>query len=131
MIENLFFPHLDLNFFFLLNLGCSEIPQRFRISSTTMVCSLLIFIALFTSIVSASLYGDNWVASNAATEVWRSCAINSGTGQYAVACANGNYIYYSSDSGHTWTQSDSISASWWSVAISSTGQYAVAGGNSG
>ena len=60
--------------------------------------------------------------------VWQSVSI-SGTGQYGLACSLQGSIYYSSDSGQTWTPTSTPGISglnWYSVSISGTGQYGLA-----
>jgi len=53
------------------------------------------------------------------------------TGQYGIVCGNGGYIHYTSNYGLTWTQSNTISAAWWSCAISQTTSNAIACVNGG
>ena len=60
---------------------------------------------------------------------FNSCSMSS-TGQYCIACTIFEkvswYIYYSSDYGQSWYNSENTQGNWWSVSISSTGQYGIA-----
>lgn len=50
-------------------------------------------------------------------------------GTCVIAIVYSNYIYYSSNSGDTWTQSNAPTARWYSVSMSKTGKYAIATNN--
>ena len=60
---------------------------------------------------------------------FNSCSMSS-TGQYCIACPLfeivSDYIYYSNDYGQSWYNSENTQGNWWSVSISSTGQYGIA-----
>ena len=111
---------LSLFFMSAAVLAIPDVVIATNTSSPSLVPSLVPSIA-------PSYYGDNWVTSNAASSTWYYCAMNSATGQYAVAPAYNSYLYYSSDYGATWSKSGSISAKWQSVDMSSSGEYAIAG----
>ena len=68
---------------------------------------------------------STWNKSNSNSANWRSVRL-SGNGNYALAVASSNYIYYSIDYGLNWIQSNSISGNWSEVTISDNGQYSIA-----
>ena len=84
------------------------------------------------SIYNSSNYGVTWIANNSAPNSysWEGLAM-SYTGQYQTAVSDYN-MYNSINYGVTWTINDSapnansLGGAWYSVAISSSGQYQVA-----
>ena len=63
---------------------------------------------------------------NVLTKNW-SCVASDATGTNLAACVYGEYIYTSSDSGATWTQTEALSnKNWTSITSDATGQYLAA-----
>ena len=88
---------------------------------------------------STNCASDNsWIQSNGCPSQYWSSVSNSSTGQYALACyintVSNNVIsvpgaiYYSSNYGQDWSEANTIGSenNWFSVSISSTGQYGLA-----
>jgi len=90
------------------------------------------------SIYISSNYCVNWVDVPSITGNWTSSALSS-SGQYCIACTGSttntnntnSVIYKSLDYGVTWSINTSTptNANWSSVALSSSGQYSIAGSN--
>jgi photosystem II stability/assembly factor-like uncharacterized protein len=81
-------------------------------------------------IYQSSTYGDSFYElTNSPSDYWNTITSDS-TGQYLVAGREGSYqdIYYSSDSGETWTQSTVAQNTWIQVLSNTTGQYVYAYG---
>lgn len=77
-------------------------------------------------------YGKTWKLSNPPPNdpFTSSCNCVSISGKYAVAGANGGYIYYSDDSGANWNKSTSDQKTWWRISIDGANAVAcVNGGN--
>ena len=74
-----------------------------------------------------------WSQSDSSGNTWTSVSISS-NGLNGLACANPGSIYYTSDSGKTWTQSTTsgtTSLKWTSVSIASNGLNGLACANTG
>jgi photosystem II stability/assembly factor-like uncharacterized protein len=71
----------------------------------------------------SSDYGNTWITVTGSTI--NNIAV-SASGQYQIAINGTNPIYLSSNYGVTWNNSASGVQDWYSIAMSSTGQYAVA-----
>ena len=70
---------------------------------------------------------NTWTASDAPQLYWNYvCQSDDGRYAFAVTKSSNNRIYRSTNYGVNWTQSNSMVASWFSIAISSTGQYGLA-----
>lgn len=70
---------------------------------------------------------DFWVSWTAkdSSRTWRHVAA-SDNGQYQTATVSGGGIYVSSDSGNVWAQKESTANPWWTIGMSSSGQYQLA-----
>jgi photosystem II stability/assembly factor-like uncharacterized protein len=83
-------------------------------------------------IYTSTNYGVNWTQTSSPSLRWRYVASSSdGSRLYAVTDGTDGYIYLSTNSGSTWTQMPSSGPggpglSWYSVATSSDGYFAVA-----
>jgi hypothetical protein len=78
-------------------------------------------------------YGATWTQSNASTGINWTTAVSNQTGNRWIMTSGNtlNGLYYSSDYGATWTQSNITSQRWDPIAITPSGNVAVActGGN--
>ena len=90
-----------------------------------------------TNLVTSNNYGQTWtnhIYSLSAPEYPDGIVSMSSSGQYqsyctsAVVAANQKSILISSDYGTTWINSTSIAQSWYSIAMTSSGQYQIAFG---
>ena len=115
--------------------------QSISLSSTGQYQSAVIN-GIIGNIYFSSDYGVTWTPITVLGGLdWRSISVSS-TGQYQRAVANGEYIYFSRDYGFTWSTlasyykdpptvvtattmsaSTNVVRQWYSVSLSSTGQY--------
>jgi len=87
--------------------------------------------AVFTNTTATN--GTIWISTNygvlftskGTTQNYQNSAV-SASGQYQSVCTGNSGIYWSSDYGQTWTQSNVTSGGYSSIAMSSSGQYQVA-----
>jgi hypothetical protein len=80
------------------------------------------------AVLDYSTFGQNWVTvSGLSTGSWQTAAM-SASGQYQAVAGNGVGLYYSSNYGVTWSNSNIATANnnFTSIAISASGQYMIA-----
>jgi len=86
--------------------------------------------ATSNGIYYSSNYGQTWTQSASyTTMVSRGVGLASNGNAVASAHSTLTGLYYSTNNGVTWAQSNITTGSWYDVAISKTGTYAIAGSN--
>jgi hypothetical protein len=136
-----------LAYYSTLNNFCGNVMVDYNILGTNIGESLnLLSFSVVANSITPSGYttkilqyntGESWTVaiqpSGVTSANWRAVSM-SATGQYAIACVfTTGKIYYSSDYGASWSQSNSATGVWMSVNMSTSGQYALGctGGSTG